>query len=395
MTQAVLDGIRVLDFGKHVAGPWCGALLADLGAEVIRIERPGGGDDRFIAPVADDGSGAMFMVCNRGKRGMTLRSHRPEAAPIIEALLGSADVVIANLPASTRDRMGLDWDSLHERYPRLVLVTATAFGEKGPYADRIGFDGTIQAMSGAIALSGEPGSPTRCWVPYIDFATGSLLAMGALAALLARDRTGSGQHVQGSLLNTGLMMANRETVEAQVLGLRREPTGNRGQTSAPFDITATTDGHVMASVVGRAQFARWCNLVDRADLLDDPRYASDTDRGKRGADLSSIFAAWCATRSTEQVLAELETAGIAAGPVLHPQDLLQDAHVESTGHLVDVPYGGMPAAAPIADFPVALSQTPGQVSGPAPALGADTDSLLRGLGFRNEDIRQFRSDGVI
>ena len=154
----VLSGIRVLDFGKHVAGPWCAALLADLGAEVIRVERPGGGDDRYIAPVAEDGSGAMYLVCNRGKRSITLQAHRREAAEIVEALLATADVVVANLPIETRRRMGIDWDALHERYPSTVLVTATAFGEDGPYADRIGFDGTIQAMSGAIALSGDPGA---------------------------------------------------------------------------------------------------------------------------------------------------------------------------------------------------------------------------------------------
>ena len=174
------------------AGPWCAALLADLGAEVIRVERPGGGDDRYIAPIAEDGSGAMYLVCNRGKRSITLQAHRREAAEIVEALLATADVVVANLPLETRRRMGIDWDALHERYPSTVLVTATAFGEDGPYADRIGFDGTIQAMSGAIALSGDPGAPTRCWVPYIDFTTGSLLAMGALAALA---RTGT--HVAG------------------------------------------------------------------------------------------------------------------------------------------------------------------------------------------------------
>jgi crotonobetainyl-CoA:carnitine CoA-transferase CaiB-like acyl-CoA transferase len=196
--DGVLAGIRVLDFGKHVAGPWCAALLADLGAEVIRVERPGGGDDRYIAPVAEDGSGAMYMVCNRGKRGITLAAHRSAAADIVEALLGTADVVVANLPAETRCRIGIDWETLHARHPGAVLVTATAFGDDGPYADRIGFDGTIQAMSGAIALSGEPGSPTRCWVPYIDFATGSLLSTGVLAALLARERTGLGQHVDGS-----------------------------------------------------------------------------------------------------------------------------------------------------------------------------------------------------
>lgn len=391
----VLAGLRVLDFGKHVAGPWCAALLADLGADVIRVERPGGGDDRYIAPVAEDGSGAMYLVCNRGKRAITLASHRQEAREIVDALLATADVVVANLPAETRRRMGVDWDTLHPRHPRAVLVTATAFGDDGPYAERIGFDGTIQAMSGAIALSGEPGAPTRCWVPYIDFATGSHLAMGVLAALLARERTGLGQHVDGSLLNTGLLMGNRETVEAQVLGARRQPTGNRGQTSGPFDIFATADGFVMASVVGDRQFARWCQLVNRQELLADERFGTDTARGQHGEELSDIFGRWCAKRSTEKVMVELTRAGIAAGPVLRPEDLLNDPHVRFSGQLVDVPYPGLPRPAPIAEFPVALSGTPGRVRGPAPTLSADTGSVLTELGFNEARINSWRLDGII
>lgn len=394
-TAGVLAGVRVLDFGKHVAGPWCGALLADLGAEVIRIERPSGGDDRYIAPVAEDGSGAMYMVCNRGKRSVTLQAHNPEAAEIVDALLDTADVVIANLPVQTRKRMGIDWDSLHARNPGTVLVTATAFGEEGPYADRIGFDGTIQAMSGAVALSGRPGEPTRCWVPYVDFSTGSLLAMGTLAALLARQQTGQGQHVEGSLLNTGLMMANRELAEAQALGVRRQPTGNRGQTSGPFDIFPTTDGHIMASVVGDRQFTRWCELVDRPDLLSDPRFATDTDRGNHGDALSAILADWCARQSTDAAMAALQGAGIAAGPVLRPEQILDDAHVRASGHLVDVPYPGMARPAAIADFPIALSGNHAHIQGPAPSLGADTDAVLRELGFSDDRVAEWRSHGVI
>jgi crotonobetainyl-CoA:carnitine CoA-transferase CaiB-like acyl-CoA transferase len=394
-THGVLSGVRVLDFGKHVAGPWCGALLADLGAEVIRVERPGGGDDRYIAPVAEDGSGAMYLVCNRGKRAITLSAHRPEAAEIVEALVDTADVVIANLPPETRRRMGLDWEALHTCNPRIVLVTATAFGDEGPYAERIGFDGTIQAMSGAIALSGEPGSPTRCWVPYVDFSTGSLLAMGVLAALLARTQTGRGQVVDGSLLNTGLLMGNRETVESQVLGVKRQPTGNRGQTSGPFDVYETSDGFVMASVVGDRQFERWCTLVSRDDLRADDRFATDTLRGEHGRELSAVFAQWCAGRSTRAVIDDLASAGIAAGPVLRPEDVLDDPQVKFTGHLVDVPYPGLPRSAPIANFPVSLSETTAHIRGPAPTLGADTFDVLSELGFSRERIEGWRGSGLV
>lgn len=393
--DGVLSGVRVLDFGKHVAGPWCGALLADLGAEVIRVERPRGGDDRYIAPVAEDGSGAMYLICNRGKRAITLSAHRPEAAEIVEALLDTADVVIANLPPQTRHRMGLDWDALHARNPKAILVTATAFGDDGPYSERIGFDGTIQAMSGAVSLSGEPGAPTRCWVPYVDFATGSFLAMGVLAALLSRAHTGRGQVVDGSLLNTGLLMGNRETVEAQVTGIRRQPTGNRGQTSGPFDVLPTSDGFVMASVVGDRQFERWCALVGRDDLQTDDRFATDTLRGAHGRELSAVFAEWCAGRTTASVMDDLADAGIAAGPVLRPEDVLADPQVKFTGQLVDVPYPGLQRSAPIADFPVSLSETAAHIRGPAPTLGADTVDVLTELGYSPQRIEELRSSGVI
>ena len=230
---APLEGVRVLDFGKHVAGPWCAALLADLGADVVRVERPGGGDDRFVSPVADDGSGAMYLVCNRGKRAITLRAHDPAARPVVEALIRWADVIVANLPQATREAMGIDWPQVQRINPRAVLTTATCFGEGGPYSGRLGFDGVVQAMSGAVALSGEPGHPTRCYAPYVDFGTGSYLALGTMTALLVRERTGQGQHVEGSLLNTGLVTTNRETVERQVLGIDRQPMGNRGQIAAP------------------------------------------------------------------------------------------------------------------------------------------------------------------
>ena len=189
---APLEGVRVLDFGKHVAGPWCAALLADLGADVVRVERPGGGDDRFVSPVADDGSGAMYMVCNRGKRAITLRAHDPAARPVVEALIRWADVIVANLPQATREAMGIDWPQVQRINPRAVLATATCFGEGGPYSGRLGFDGVVQSMSGAVALSGEPGHPTRCYAPYVDFGTGSYLALGTMTALLVRERTGRG-----------------------------------------------------------------------------------------------------------------------------------------------------------------------------------------------------------
>jgi crotonobetainyl-CoA:carnitine CoA-transferase CaiB-like acyl-CoA transferase len=390
-----LAGTRVLDFGKHVAGPWCAALLADLGADVVRVERPGGGDDRFVSPVADDGSGAMFLVCNRGKRAITLRATDPAAAPVVEALIKWADVIVANLPQATRTAMGIDWPQVQRINPRAVLATATCFGEDGPYSGRLGFDGVVQSMSGAVALSGEPGHPTRCYAPYVDFGTGAYLALGTMTALLVRERTGLGQHVQGSLLNTGLVNTNRETVERQVRSIDRQPMGNRGQIAGPYDVFVTKDGHVFCSVIGNAQFARWCRMVDRGDLGSDPRLSSDAARADHVEELNDIMSEWCCTRTNDEVIAELVRFELAAGPVYRPQDVLDDPHVQAIGQLVDLDYPGTPAPAPIADFPVRLSDTPGRVQGRAPTTGEHTDDVLVEVGLTIDDIGALRSAGVV
>jgi crotonobetainyl-CoA:carnitine CoA-transferase CaiB-like acyl-CoA transferase len=392
---APLEGVRVLDFGKHVAGPWCAALLADLGADVVRVERPGGGDDRFVSPVADDGSGAMYLVCNRGKRAITLRAHDRAARPVVEALIRWTDVIVANLPQPTREAMGIDWPQVQRINPRAVLTTATCFGEGGPYSGRLGFDGVAQSMSGAVALSGEPGHPTRCYAPYVDFGTGSYLALGTMTALLVRERTGRGQHVEGSLLSTGLVNTNRETVERQVRSIDRQPMGNRGQIAAPYDVFATKDGSVFCSVIGNRQFARWCQMVDRPDLADDPRLSSDAARAVHGDELCDIMSVWCRTRANDDVIAELVRFDLAVGPVYRPQDVLDDPHVKAIGQLVELGYPGTPAAAPIADFPLTLSETPGGAQRRAPTLGEHTDDVLAEVGLSIEQIDELRAADVL
>lgn len=391
----VLEGVRVVDFGKHVAGPWCAALLADLGADVVRVERPGGGDDRFISPVAGDGSGAMFMVCNRGKRGITLRAHQTEAAVAVDALIRWADVIVANLPQTTRAAMGIDWPQVHARNPRAVLATVTCFGEEGPYSGRLGFDGVVQAMSGAMSLTGAPGEPTRCYAPYIDFNTGTYLALGTMAALMARERTGEGQHVEGSLLNTGLVTGNRETVEYQVAGIDRRAEGNRAQTAAPFDVFATKDGHVLCAVIGNRQFHHWCEVVGRGDLIGDPRMADDTTRAVHREELSSMMGEWCATRRNEEVIDALARGEIAVGPVYRPRDVVQDPHVRAIGQLAGFAYPSAGAPVPTADFPLRLSATPGRARGRAPTLGEHTTDVLLEIGLQPDDVQQLRHTGAI
>ncbi|MDP2285995.1 MAG: CoA transferase, partial [Pseudohongiella sp.] len=198
----VLEGIRVLDFGRYIAGPFCASLLSDLGAEVIRIEKVQGSEDRFLSPVSDTGDGALFMQMGRNKLGMTLNPMKPEGREIVRKLIATADVVIANLPPDTLEAMGLDYESLKAVKPDIILTMISAFGTGGPYSNRVGFDGLGQAMSGSMYMSGTPEQPVKAYAPFIDFGTASLSAVGTMAALFERQRTGKGQVVEASLFNT-------------------------------------------------------------------------------------------------------------------------------------------------------------------------------------------------
>src|SRR5215469_12877858 len=225
----VLDGIRVLDFGRSIAEPYCAALLADLGADVIRVERIAGGEDRWVAPINDDKIGAMYVAMNRNKRGMTLDPSSPAGREIVKRLVATADVVVANLPPEVLRSLSLDLESLRRVKPDIILTTVTAFGAGGPWSDRHGFDGIGQLMSGAAYLTGTPEQPMRAAVAWVDFGTASVSAFGTLAALIARRETRRGQKVEAALLRTAVAFTNSALLEQQVIQANRVATLNRGQ----------------------------------------------------------------------------------------------------------------------------------------------------------------------
>ena len=288
----VLSGIRVLDFGRYIAGPYCAALLAEHGAEVIRIEKREGSEDRFVSPVGADGVGALFLQMNRNKRSMTLDPMTPEGQEIVRRLVGTADVVVANLPPPTLKAMRLDYDSLAAVKPDVILTTSSAYGDGGPYAERVGFDGVGQAMSGAVYMTGEPDQPYRAWVPWVDFGTALHCAFGTLAALMARRETGKGQKVEGALLATAVTFTNAMLIEQAVIEANRVPTGNRGQTAAPVDLFRTRDGWIICQVVGEPLFRRWARLMGEPHWLDDPRFKDDLARGGHGGMISERMQRW-------------------------------------------------------------------------------------------------------
>jgi len=393
--DSVLAGIRVLDFGRYIAGPYCAALLADLGADVIRIERRDGGEDRWVAPVGEDGVGAMFLVMNRNKRAMTLDPASPRGREIVKKLVATADVVVANLPPDVLRHLALDLESLRRVKPDIILTTVTAFGAGGPWSHKHGFDGIGQAMCGSAYLTGTPEQPLRAAVAWVDCGTASLAALGTLAALMQRQKSGRGQKVEGALLRTAVAFNNPTLVEQQVIKSDRIATVNRGQTSAPSDLFRTRDGWIIAYAIGGPMYKRWARLMGEEHWLTDPRFEDDLARGDHGELISERMSRWTAERTTEQALAELEKVQIPAGPLYSPQQALEDAHIRAAGLLVDTEYPGLPRPAPLAPTPVDLSETPGTFRHRAPQLGEHTDAILAELGYGAEAIKQLRDDKVI
>jgi len=391
----VLEGVRVLDFGRYIAGPYCAALLAEHGAEVIRIEKREGSEDRFQAPVAKTGEGALFLQINRNKLGMTLDPMREEGQEVVRRLVERADVVIANLPPQTLVAMRLDYESLKAVKADIILTTVSAYGRGGPYSDRVGFDGIGQVMSGAVYMTGEEDQPYRAQVPWVDFGTALHCAFGTMAALMARKASGKGQWVEGALLATAVTLGNALLIEQAVIAPNRVPTGNRGQTSGPVDIFRTKDGFILVQVIGDPLFARWARLMGEAHWLADPRFKDDIKRGDNGAIISERMRRWAAEYSNGEALELLAKAKIPAGPVLKPQQTLDDPHINAVGFFEPIEFPGAPKPAPIAKVPVWLSETPGSIRRRAPTLGEHTDQILAELGYSKAAIAALREKRVI
>jgi crotonobetainyl-CoA:carnitine CoA-transferase CaiB-like acyl-CoA transferase len=393
----VLDGLRVLDFGRYIAGPFCAALLGDLGAEVIRIERLGGGEDRGMIPVGTvpEGGGAMFLAMNRNKLGMTLDPAAPKGREIVRKLVATADVVVANLPPAVLRHLALDLDSLRATRPDIILTTVTGFGAGGRLSHKHGFDGIGQAMSGAVYLSGTPEQPIMTKVPWVDFGTAFLSAFGTLAALIERGKTGRGQKVEGALLRTATAISNAMLMEQALTGVNRVATVNRGFNNAPGDIFRCRDGWIVTTVIGEPMFRRWCRMIGEDHWLADPRYRDDQSRADNGAAISARMNVWCGQRTCEEALAELEKASIVAGQVYSPQQALDEPHIRDAHLLEEREYPGLAKTLPLAPTPIELSETPGTYRRRAPLVGEHTDEILRGLGYSTGEIAALREAKVI
>lgn len=390
-----LAGIQVLDFGRYIAGPYCATLLAEFGADVIRVEKREGSEDRFVSPVSETGEGALFLQMNRNKRSLTLDPTSPAGRQVVQRLVERADVVIANLPATTLVAMGLDYDTLAAINPRIILTTSSAYGPTGPMSGYVGFDGVAQAMSGGVYMTGNPGEPYRAAINWVDYGTALHCAYGTMGALLARQQTGRGQQVTGSLLGTALAINSATLIEQATIQVNRIPTGNLGQTAAPVNIYPTSDGAILVQVVGQPLFRRWAKLVERPEMIDDPRFADDDARGRNSGPIDEAMRAWCAERSTAEVVRVLGEARIPSGAVLTPQQALDHPQSAALGVLQPTAYPGLPRPAPLAAVPVQLSDADTGIRHRAPTLGEHTDEILAELGYSAAEIASLRESRVV
>ncbi|MBZ5491178.1 MAG: CoA transferase [Acidobacteriia bacterium] len=390
-----LSGIRVIDFGRFIAGPYCAMLLADMGADVIRVDRRQGSEDRYIAAITKSGEGGGFLSLNRNKRNLTLDTSKPESAEVIRRLVKGADVVVANLPNNVLKSMRLDYDSLKATKPDIILARISTFGPDGPYANRVGFDTVAQAMSGAMGLTGFAGTPVRDIVPFEDYGTALHTAFGVMVALYHRAQTGEGQIVDGSLLATGITYVQGLLAERSVLGIERRQLGNTSFYAAPSDCYQTKDGWIVVSAVGNDMFARWARLVGHEDFIGDPRFASDQLRADNRDTITDAMNAWLAIRTTEQAIAELEKARVPAGPVMDLQQVLDDPQVKARELLRYVEHPGAAKPVPLADTAVRLSATPGGIRSRAAALGEHTDEVLREIGYSDAEIDGLRAMAAV
>ncbi len=325
---------------------------------------------------------------------MTLDPMTPKGQEIAHRLVATSDVVVANLPINILKRMRLDYETLQAINPKIILVNPSTFGPDGPYANRVGFDTVVQAISGAMSLTGFPGTPVREIVPFEDFGTALSGAFGALAALFERQTSGVGQLVDVSLLSTGITVMQTLLIERAMTGIVREQQGNTSFHAAPADTYPTKDGWLLVSVLGNPMFRRWARLVERLDLIDDPRCADDISRGNHFVLINEVMGTWCASRTNDECIAALEEARVPCGPVYEVDQTLQDPQVKARELLQPMNYPGI-GDVPLPATPVRLSCTPGGIRHRAPLIGEHTAEIMRELGYSDADIAALREEAVI
>lgn len=392
---AALEGIRVLDLTQIMAGPFCTMLLADLGAEVIKIENPRGGDDsRRMAPPFYHGESAAFMAMNRNKYGIAIDIRTAPGKQVLWRLIEKADVLVENFRPGTLTRLGFGFEEVHARYPGLVYCSISGFGHTGPYREHGGFDLVAQAMSGVLSITGSPEELAKVGVPISDLNAGLYASHAILAALLARARIGEGQYIDTSLFEAALAYTLWESNEYWATGTAPQRLGTAHRLSAPYQVFATANGWIALGAANQRNWEHLVQALDRVDLLHNPRFATNADRMANLEELVETLTETLSTRTTEEWVRVFDNAGVPCGPVLTLDEVYQHPQVKARHMDLEVQH---PVAGRIhtIGFPVKYSNTPGQMYRPAPVLGQHTFATLGSLGYSAEQCCQLEAEGVI
>jgi len=395
----MLEGIKVLDLSRVLAGPWCTQLLADLGAEVIKIERPGHGDDtrHWGPPWHGEGErrvAAYFLSCNRGKKSAAIDFARHEGAALVRKLVGQADVVVENFKVGGLRKFGLDAASLRQANPGLVYASITGFGQDGPYADRAGYDYIIQGMGGLMSITGLPdgvpgGGPMRVGVAVVDLFTGLYTCVGILSALYRREKTGEGATVDMALFDTQLAMLANQASNALVSGQDPPRQGNTHPNLVPYQPFAAADQPLIIAIGNDRQFARLAEICGYPDWVRDPRFESNEARVANREEMVRLIADAIARRPAAEWLDRLEAAGVPAGPINRVSEALADVQAQHRQMVRTI------AGMPLVGSPVRLDGERADSDLPPPALGEQTGELLSALGIEEAEAARLREAGVI
>ena len=412
-----LAGIRVIDLSRVLAGPWCTQVLADLGADVIKVERPrseqhpGGDDTRgWGPPFLKDSSGgetaeaAYFLGTNRNKRSITIDIAKPAGADLVRTMAASCDVLVENFKVGDMARHGLDAASLRRLHPRLVYCSITGYGQTGPYRDRAGYDYAVQGLGGLMSVTGPSraeiaddapgGGPQKVGVAVADLFTGMYAATAILAALRHRDASGEGQTIDMALLDTQVAMLANLGAGYLATGVAPQRAGNAHQNIVPYQVFEVADGHLVLAVGNDAQFARFCAVAGRAELAADARFARNADRVRHRATLVPMLAVLLKGRTRADWLAALEAVKVPCGPINDLADVFADPQVRSRGMTVELPHPAAGAVRLVAS-PMKLSATPVGYRLAPPLLGADTESVLRQFGIDGATLAELRRTAAI
>ena len=403
-----LSHIRVLDLSRVLAGPWCGQNLADLGAEVIKIERPGSGDDSraFGPPWLKDASGkdtresAYFASANRGKKSVTLNLSRPRGQEIARELARGCDVLVENYKVGDLARYGLGYDDLRKLNPRLIYASVTGFGQTGPYRERPGYDFMIQGMGGVMSITGERddlpgGGPQRVGIPIADIMTGMYATIAICAALAHREKSGAGQHLDLALLDTQVGILSNQGMNYLATGTPPGRIGNAHPNIVPYQPFRTKDGDVILACGNDNLFGKFCEVAGCQHLAKDPRFATNAKRVENREEITRLLAEVFSKRTTRDWCDALEQAGVPNGPINNLKQVFDEPQVAARGMKIELEHA-VAGRVPLIASPMKFSGTPLEFRSPPPVLGQHTDEVLRGvLGLTDAEVAKLRAEGVI